>query len=367
MRSFIKITLIINVLALWLLSCAVSAATDVKKNVQIAESPVVANDLQVEVKEDPTLSNMPKIIGITDKIVNCQLVNDEDIDYLDSLYRRGQAKEQHSIYTTAISNYQDLLKYAFDLLSKNKKISENKMHSIMPYVISASYRIGIVTNKSIKGNMLNLYDQLEMYKSANDMINQSISLIADYKYEKRIRISKSLYGMLYYARGYNKIALAKALLAGNIWKKYTIYPPSDIIALITSGVNDIGIMLEFCSLTKDSLLMVNGLSASVNTNAEWESLVDNYLVKYLLFINTINYELKTIQLSYYTADKNYIKEVVKKRVVNSVYPLLDYYNSKNVQNVLNSSKNINSIDDITLISPELFNVVNKIFDITQNI
>lgn len=330
----------------------------------LSMSPTPAVMDHPEEKVDPMMSRMPKVLGYTDILPGYPLLNDEDIQVLDTLYRKGQAKEAHSIYITAVDNYNELIRYGVNLLAnKNKKFSEAKIHNILPYVISGTYRMAIVTNKAIKSNMLNLYDQLEMYKNANDQLNTTISLIAEYKFEKKIRLAKATYGVLYYARGYNKIALARTLLLGNVWKKYTVYMPSDIVSLVASAISDLNVMLDFSSLTKDALLVVNGLP--LNTTGDWDVLLDNFLTKYLIFMSGQPCESKTLQLCYYTGDRTMMRDMIRKRILNSIYPVVDYYNAPDVQKTLFSASEIKGIDDVAAIPPDLFNVILKIFELIQ--
>ena len=308
---------------------------------------------------DVILEQMPELLPFN-PLKKKQNYKDKNLRYLHLNFRKARMREEHRLYSTALEGYNDLVDYGLKLIKK-QNTSEEKIYQILPFLISAAYRVGVVTPKALSTNMVKLYNQFERYKQANDRINEVITVISDCKSQNRIKITKSLYALLYYARGFNKIALAHTLLKGNIWKNYTIYMPSDIVGLIYSGVDDFQNMLDFSNLSKMAILKINQVKDTRKIN--YNFLVENYLGSYFRYLERENLtpDLRTNQLSYYTTDPIIMISIIKKRVVDSLYPLLDLMEKKDTYIILERAVLITDLSMEERYLKDLCTVVDKIY------
>lgn len=328
----------------------------------VSDSSLITQTSDFGMKEYNIDEKMPDLLGLNVPPEPKTVFADSDVAYVDELYRRSMARELHYVNITALSNYRMINQYIIEIF-RRPKVSSTKVYNLLPYLIASTYRLGVITYKSQRGNMLKLHSQLEMYKTANDSINDSIAVIADLKNDNKIKVTRTIYGILYYSKGYNKMALAYTLLKGNIWKNYTIYMLSDIIAMIDSAIVDFETMLDFSNLSKSIIKKVNGYSEGEVGDFDWEPMVDNYFNSYLNYVKNIDHEYRTLQLCYYTGNKDKFRQIIKKRVVRSIYPLITYYKTDESQNVINASR---LIDDINLEkekSKHLYVLVSNMFDL----
>ena len=92
--------------------------------------------------------------------------------------------------------------------------------------------------------MLQLYRQLEMYQESDSWINEVLTSISNLTTEKGMSIPPAQYYPLYYARAYNRLGWAYALLNGSAWKRYIIYTPSDTVTMVDKSMDDLGNVLK---------------------------------------------------------------------------------------------------------------------------
>ncbi|MFH1428515.1 MAG: hypothetical protein ABIH39_02110 [Candidatus Margulisiibacteriota bacterium] len=258
----------------------------------------------------------------------------ETISYikkLNTLYQKGQSREQIKAYAPAALAYKEVLSRTMQVINDLEK-SEDKVNSMMPYAIGASYRLGIITHQINAGSADKLYDQLENYKKTQDWIDEILTSITNLQIERGIIIPKNQYSHLYFSRAYNRVSWAAALMRGNAWKRYFIYMPSDIVSMIGVSIQDLQTLFTNYGIKKYN----DEESVSANMNLLFES------------VNTASRdEQLTFKLSFYNPSLenalNSMEENISRRAQNT----LALFESPAIQGGLTLADDLQNIDEYT--------------------
>jgi hypothetical protein len=251
---------------------------------------------------------------------------------LNALFIKGMSRERIRSYSDALYAYDVILSKVQSLVNSRKVGNETVRYAI-PYAIAAAYRKSIVTHRSIEGSVVKLYNQLKLYEDSEKWTNEVLTEISDVSLERGIEVSEGQYGMLYFARAYNKMGWAYALFNGNYWKRYLIYTPADTILMVDNSMDDLDRMYSiYQDNFKDKAIV------SIGTPAEASVDFDEDAVS--------KYELLTYSLCYNTNDTSRLKILMGRQMSNSVKASLDLYKSKGVRNDLNTGRRIFTFEDM---------------------
>lgn len=249
---------------------------------------------------------------------------------LDALYTKALSRERLKSYDDALFAYNVILSRAQNVLN-NKDISRDAIMRILPYGIAAAYRKGIVTHRSIEGAVVKLHNQLELYDDAEKWINEILTQVSNLEIERGIEIPEEQYGMLYYARAYNRAGWAYALLNGNYWKRYLIYTPADTILMFERSIADLEEMANIYKVRKSG-----GLAKAIGAGVA-EAEFKNQTISASEFL--------TFVLCYNQAKLENIKKVMGKQLDGGVNKAIKLYNSKDIQKSLQKGKEIYTYED----------------------
>jgi tetratricopeptide (TPR) repeat protein len=236
--------------------------------------------------------------------------------YLADMYKKGLVREKLGAYENALSAYDGVISKATDILNSRDTSTDLAM-DVLPYAIASAYRKGILTHRAVEGSVMKLYLQLEMYQDADSWINEVLTSISNLTTEKGMDISPAEYYPLYYARAYNRVGWAYALLNGSAWKRYIIYTPADTITMIDKSMGDLG--SAFSAFNVD-------YSKDGNNQGAIENKVDDTLKD----LNTRSKIYTTYALCFNASGLQEIKGIVKKQVGTSFRLTLDKYYSEPV-------------------------------------
>lgn len=220
-------------------------------------------------------------------------------------YQKGKAREVMKAYAPAVDSYIQSLQESNELLG-NSRLSKEQIMDILPYTIASSYRLAIATEKMVNGQMTYLYDQVERYKQAHELVTQTLANISSLRIDRKMEITDSYYGHLYYARALLNNGMAYTLANGTLWQRYFIYMPSDIVLIIGSVKADLEHYLFLNKINER-----NAIENSVKLFTE--NIIDN------------SYLDKILKLSYYLENKDELKPALRQRYEN-IFNYLDRIN-----------------------------------------
>ena len=251
---------------------------------------------------------------------------------LNLLFIKGLSRERLRSYNDALYAYNVILSRV-QILVNSKRVDNETINYAMPYAIAAAYRKSIITHRSIEGSVVKLYQQLKLYEDAEKWINELLTEISNVELERGIKIPESQYGMLYFARAYNKMGWAYALFNGNYWKRYLIYTPADTIFMVDRSMDDLEKMFSIYegNFTDESLV-------SIGTPAEASVSFDDDEIS--------EFELLTYSLCYNTNDISRIKVLMGRQLSRSVKASLNLYRSSVVEADLNMGRRIFTYEDM---------------------
>jgi len=154
--------------------------------------------------------------------------------------------------------------------------------------------------------MTYLYDQVERYKQAHELISQTLAIISTLRIDRQLEIEDAVYGHLYYARALVNNGMCYTLANGTLWQKYFIYMPADIVLIMDSVNNDLA-----------HYLFLNKLKQRGDINNNVKVFTEGIIVNSNLD--------KTLQLSYYIEDKTLLAKALQARYDN-IFNCLDLHN-----------------------------------------
>ena len=292
-----------------------------------------------------TFEDMPqsdsKALGtnVTDYVVSSEA--SKPTIYLAELYKKALVRERIGAYENALVALSAVNAKAVDILN-SKETSTSLAAEVLPYAIASAYRKGILTHRTVEGSVMKLYQQLELYQNADSWINEVLTSISNLTTEKGMNISPSQYYPLYYAKAYNRLGWAYALLNGSAWKRYVIYTPADTIAMVDKSMGDIGLALKAFDI---DYAEIGGSRGAIEERAD----------KYLSKLDTSSNEYVTYALCFNTYKMNSVKNIVRKQLANTMKDALDAYYSATVISAFNNGRKIFTYEEF--MKPETKDVV----------
>jgi hypothetical protein len=276
--------------------------------------------------------------------MNWQEVNSK-IYGISNNYQKGKAREVMKAYAPAMESYIQSLRDSQELLA-NSKIGSEQILEILPYMIASSYRLAIATEKMVNGQMTYVFDQVERYKQAHELITQTIAQISNMRLDRQLEIPESMYGHLYYARGLVNCGMAYTLANGTLWQRYFIYMPSGIVQIMTSVESDLRHYLFLNQLAERGMIkenlriFVSGIVENSNTD-------------------------KTLKLSYYLETRAELETALGQRYEN-IFNVFDRYN--NSKDIFRQTIEFKKYADFENndVSKRLVDFIKSILDILKN-
>ena len=292
-----------------------------------------------------TFEDMPqsdsKSLGtnVTDYVVSSEA--SRPTKYLADLYRKALVRERLGAYENALSALSAVNSKAVDILNA-KDTSPELAAEVLPYAIASAYRKGILTHRAVEGSVMKLYRQLELYQDADSWINEVLTSISNLTTEKNMNISPVQYYPLYYAKSYNRLGWAYALLNGSAWKRYVIYTPSDTISMVDKSMGDLGLALKAFDIDYAD---IGGSRGAIEDRAD----------KYLSKLDTASDEYITYALCFNTYKMSSVNTIVKKQLSNAIKDTLDTYYSATVIDAFNAGRKIFTYEEF--MKPETKDVI----------
>jgi tetratricopeptide (TPR) repeat protein len=260
---------------------------------------------------------------------------------LADLYKRALVRERLGAYDNALSTFSAVNAKAIEILNA-KDTTPDLAAEVLPYAIASAYRKGILTHRSIEGSVMKLYKQLEQYEDADTWINEVLTSISNLTTEKGMSISPAQYYPLYYAKAYNRLGWAYALLNGSAWKRYVIYTPADTISMVDKSMDDLGMALKAFDINYADI---------GGSRGAMEEKVEEHFSK----LDTSSGEYITYALCFNTYKMNSVKAIAKKQLATIIKNALDRYYSATVVSAFNVGKKIFTYEEF--MKPETKDVV----------
>ncbi|MFH1710602.1 MAG: hypothetical protein ABH860_06040 [bacterium] len=261
--------------------------------------------------------------------------------YLAELYRKALVRERIGAYENSLAALSAVTAKAVDILNA-KDTSRELAAEVLPYAIASAYRKGILTHRTIEGAVMKLYKQLELYQDADSWINEVLTSISNLTTEKGMSIPPAQYYPLYYAKSYNRLGWAYALLNGSAWKRYLIYTPADTIAMVDKSMGDLGLAMKAFDIDYSD---IGGNRGAIEDRAD----------KYLSKLDAGSIEYVTYALCFNTYKMASVKSIVKKQLSNTMKNTLDRYHSATVVSAFNNGRKIFTYEEF--MKPETKDVV----------
>ena len=171
------------------------------------------------------------------------------VRYLESHYSRGRSLEAVGSFQKARQQYALVLK-AF--LHQTANHERSSLHQA--YALGSAFRLSLTTSKTVYLSLQPVLTEHDYFKQTDDYITGLVHYFSD----KKTVLPVSL---LYYARGYNRILWSNRLLEAIPWKKFVLYPQSDLILLLDSGISDMQTSIQsgasFLPEPKDSSIDIH--------------------------------------------------------------------------------------------------------------
>ena len=243
----------------------------------------------------------------------------------ESLYRETYQTEQLGFYGKARQDYYSLCR---DILNKKQPNSTTNLTERIPILVSAAFRLGVVTSKTNYFDVHPLAYQLEIFKATDDMLEEVILYMVQQHELHPNLIPKQEYALLFFARAYNRIGWSSKLVYAITWKQYIVHPPSDCVMMLYSAADDL-------TYLKDS----EGATDLEKVNATLWSTRLKKLEKSSL-------EYRTYQLTNLEDDPDELASIFYKRYTQNVFPTLTYIRSQSVTTALDESLKNSAYQDI---------------------
>lgn len=268
------------------------------------------------------------------------------------LYKKGLVREDLGSNPSAVLAYRAALARSQSILNKDST-GVDICYKVLPFSIGSAYRLGIVTHRSIEGSVIKLYQQLQMYEDAEKWINEVLTTISTLMLERDMDIPRTQFGMIYYARAYNKIGWAYALFNGNLWKKYLVYTPANIMGMIDRQIADLKQMMLFYDIV---------YAPNANLTKEIDEGVDRYFSN----LKSDSNEFFTLSLCNGTSEREALKSMIKSQLKN-VQKVIDLYYSNNIRNSLDKGRTIFTFEELLQpVSTELIKTMASLLNAMSN-
>lgn len=222
-------------------------------------------------------------------------------------YQKGKSRELMGAYKQAVEAYSFALEQSQALI-QSPAATKEQVTAIFPYMIASAYRLSVATEKMIDGRMVYLYEQIESYKNADDLISQTLTNISTMRIDHQVTIPVAAYAHLYYARALTSMGMAYTLAEGSLWKKYLVYMPSDMVRIVGNAETDLR-----------HYLLLQGI----------QSPTENHAVAVQQFLEMVVPQSMvdtTLRSSYYTASANELAVALTARVDKGVYVFIERLN-----------------------------------------
>jgi tetratricopeptide (TPR) repeat protein len=260
---------------------------------------------------------------------------------LADLYKRALVRERLGAYDNALSTLSAVNAKAVEILNA-KDTTPDLAAEVLPYAIASAFRKGILTHRSIEGSVVKLYRQLELYEDADTWINEVLTSISNLTTEKGLNISPAQYYPLYYAKAYNRLGWAYALLNGSEWKRYVIYTPADTISMVDKSMDDLNVALKAFDVNYAD---IGGNRVAMEDRAE----------QHLSKLDTSSGEYITYALCFNTYKMDSVKTIVKKQLATTIKNTLDRYYSATVISAFSNGRKIFTYEEF--MKPETKDVI----------
>jgi len=261
-----------------------------------------------------------------------------------ALMRKGLDRESINAFAPAMQAYDQCLTIAQSSINSGN-FNKQTIDYILPYSIGTTYRKSIITNKSIDGSVVSLYKQLQMYEDVDKWINEVLTSTSNFKLEHDTGIQDTQIAPLFFARAYNRMAWAYSLMSGNTWKRYIVYPPSSIAAMVVKSINDLKQDLAYYGI-------------SPNDSADDVSKkVDIYFSKAIPFGEDL-----TLRIVLKSKSNDSSKEKIKS-LFNNIKKVIALYYSPNISDSIYRGKDIRVFEDI--LKPEAKEMLNSIGELVS--
>jgi tetratricopeptide (TPR) repeat protein len=290
----------------------------------ILSFPCFAQQLATSFEDMPQSDSKSLGTNVTDFVVSSEA--NRSVVYLAELYKKALVRERLGAYENALSALSAVNSKAVEILN-SRDTSAELAGQVLPYAIASAYRKGILTHRTIEGSVMKLYKQLELYQDAENWINEVLTSISNMTTEKGMSIPPSQYYPLYYAKAYNRLGWAYALLNGSAWKRYVIYTPADTISMVDKSMGDLGSSLKAFDIDYAS-------------DGESRGAIEEHVEKTLSNMDTNSNTYVTYALCFNTYRMNSVRSIIKKQLSNSVKNTLDRYYSATVVSAFNAGKKI---------------------------
>jgi hypothetical protein len=250
---------------------------------------------------------------------------------LNALYQKGRSREQLGAHAFAVLSYEEILTKTIKIINDPHQRQEEIL-AVLPFAISAGYRLGLITQYINAGSADKLYEQLRSYKKAQNWVEQILTGIANLQIERGLHVPSKQYNHLYFARAYNRISWAATLLQGNIWKRYFVYMPADAVLMIDISVRDLQKMLNNYQIYdyQDALVLEEFLT-------DFGQAVQNMSQTAQL----------TFKLSFCQPQLAAVERVIKNEVLGNTSALLLLYHTPTIQESLALAKTFQNIEEYT--------------------
>ena len=251
------------------------------------------------------------------------------VNQLNVLYQKGQSREQIGASESAVASYKDIVSKSLAVINDPKKPLET-ITRIFPFAIGAGYRLGMITQRINDGSADKLYDKLQSYNQTQEILEGILTSMANLQIERDYKVPHRQYNHLYYARAYNRISWAAALINGNVWKNYFIYMPADAVALISLSIEELQNMYGNYGVQHyDSLSEVDAKMDAFNHQLQNDA---------------TSAERLTYKLSFYSPRLEQTNQIMKNTISHRTREVLLLYKTPAIQTGLSKARNFQTID-----------------------
>jgi hypothetical protein len=305
----------------------------------VLSAPCFAQELAATFEDLPQSDSKTLGTNVTDYVISSD--SSKSVRYLAEQYRKALIRERLGAYDTSLSALDSVGSKAVEILNA-KDTSVTLATEVLPYAIASAFRKGILTHRSIEGSVMKLYQQLEMYQNADSWIDEVLTSISNLTTEKGMNIPPAQYYPLYYAKAYNRLGWAYALLNGSAWKRYMIYTPADTVAMVDKSMADLGTALKAFDADYTA---VGGDRGAIEDRAD----------KFLSKMTSDSGAFITYALCFNTYNINSVRIIVKKELSMSAKNTLDKYYSSEIQKALMEGRKIFTYEEF--MKPETKDVI----------
>ncbi len=243
-------------------------------------------------------------------------------------YRDGMQMEQLRLFPQAKGIYIDIGRQ-FIRMSESGRPKE-ALVAQLPVVLSAVYRLGIVTARDNYYNVHPLVYQLDSFQDTQTVIDQVLIIMGELR--RQGFVGRALYESLYFSRALNRVAWANKLLIGTAWKNYVICPPTDVIGMVTMAMSDLDQLLVLQELPPNLKLMV------IPADRDSAQVLNEKYTDRFKQLTKDSVEMRTYRLMNFEDDPTNLARLTAKRTLNQVYGALEFYNAPETQQMIGLGK-----------------------------